>query len=470
MRQERKILRANVEGRGAVPIEELIALPFARWEHLRLEINKRHKELPNSPFATCGMCDQSIYITSRSFQGAHYPIFTHRKSQPVECAWYDEDAHVTPDDPRAAQYKGNQESKLHKDLCELVASQLQKDSRKLELTVGQYLRPQIEKRGHYPDVYVKLEGLGKYAFEVQLAKPFPLEISRREIFYDNEGLSLVWLFYGIVPVSDDLPQGFKDVIISHRGNCFLIDKWSMLASERLSQLVLRCYRRNDDGSYDRPKLILVGQLTKPERGLPFYEDRLTPGLLRLGKDARNDWWPCFRNRKRDGLMNGYGEKPFLDAIADLGRRTSLERAWREYPAKSDYSYIAFMDFIASVFSIARSANDDSDVNYVTAHKLQLGKQRGLVLQILNLKLSGDYFAPYATLLEEAVFRSPFHHLLNRPSLRDAITQCQKTTPQHDMSSPQGKAIAALFPEYYDLVVRQELSDLGTLPKWAKAPT
>jgi hypothetical protein len=129
-----------------------------------------------------------------------------------------------------------------------------------------------------------------------------------------------------------------------------------------------------------------------------------------------------------------------------------------------------MDFIASVFSIARSANDDSDVNYVTAHKLQLGKQRGLVLQILNLKLSGDYFAPYATLLEEAVFRSPFHHLLNRPSLRDAITQCQKTTPQHDMSSPQGKAIAALFPEYYDLVVRQELSDLGTLPKWAKAPT
>jgi competence CoiA-like predicted nuclease len=61
------------------------------------------------------------------------------------------------------------------------------------VTVDTYRRPSIAARGRYPDVYAEIDGLGKFAIEVQLSKPFAPEIVARHIHYEAEGVALLWV-------------------------------------------------------------------------------------------------------------------------------------------------------------------------------------------------------------------------------------------------------------------------------------
>lgn len=62
-RHQRTILIADFElPRGAVTIERLMAMPRARWEHLRSQINVRRREDRLRPLARCRICEGGIFI------------------------------------------------------------------------------------------------------------------------------------------------------------------------------------------------------------------------------------------------------------------------------------------------------------------------------------------------------------------------------------------------------------------------
>ena len=57
-------------------------------------------------------------------------------------------------------------------------------------------------------------------------------------------------------------------------------------------------------------------------------------------------------------------------------------------------------------------------------------------------------------------------LLEKPSLRRIIAEAQATDAQVKEDHPLWRAMARLFPEVLDGLVRAELDDLGQLPCWA----
>lgn len=212
--------------RGRITVGELMAMEPAVWEHLRSEINLRRTADPDRPLARCHYCQSSIYIRAQATRDGNVPMFVHFQGADPECPWF-AGKNVIPDDARAAQYRGHQECALHRWMCDMIASFLEMDPRLTKLSVDRYLKPQIEERGRYPDVYAELDGLGKFAFEVQLSKPFAFEIAARHRHYQAEGVSLIWVFRAL---DGELPQGFRDVITMQRGNAFLFDDAAFNAS------------------------------------------------------------------------------------------------------------------------------------------------------------------------------------------------------------------------------------------------
>ena len=256
---QRTIKSAIFSGnRGVVSIESLMALETHRWEHIRKAITDQWQSDSENPLAKCLLCNQPVFIRAQGGpNGSNLPVYRHFSEMQSDCPWHS-GKNLTPDNARAAQYGGHQESALHRALCNQIAALVGADIRRQDLAVDTYRRLTTEKRGLWPDVFVKLDGLGSFALEIQLSKPFLPEISNRTLKYNRADVSLLWIFYGIVPGVDELPQGFRDAVISQRGNLFILDELAIEESIKRNTLILQCYRRNLDETYKKPKLIALG--------------------------------------------------------------------------------------------------------------------------------------------------------------------------------------------------------------------
>jgi hypothetical protein len=146
--------------RGAITIETLMAMPQQQWEHLRGAITSQWKTDAENPLAKCLLCNQPVFIRAQHRRnGSTLPVYRHFSEGLIICPWHSGE-NMTPDNARAAQYEGRQESALHKALCNQVAELVGADARRQDLAVDTYRRLATEKRGLWPDVYVKLDGLG----------------------------------------------------------------------------------------------------------------------------------------------------------------------------------------------------------------------------------------------------------------------------------------------------------------------
>lgn len=90
-----------------------------------------------------------------------------------------------------------------------------------------------------------------------------------------------------------------------------------------------------------------------------------------------------------------------------------------------------------------------------------------VLQMLNSKLPSSDFRHCARLIKAFVGRTPLQPLLDVASLRKIVATAEGSEVQIESEHPLWLAMAHLFPEILDGMVRAELQDLKRLPKWAK---
>ncbi|RWX43373.1 hypothetical protein H206_02756, partial [Candidatus Electrothrix aarhusensis] len=270
---QRSVEAAIIENIGPVSIQELLAMPEDRWGMLRDRITDRHNG-KDGLSARCMWCNHPVYIKTSRIEDNIYPLFAHYSgSNPEECPWY-HGPNIKPDDARAAQYKGQQESKFHRLMCERIAEIVALDKRYLRHKVDNYLPPTNNPHGRYPDVYVEWDEIGPFVVEFQMSNTFQTEISARCKHYEDEGIPLLWILFGIDTIGT-IQQSFCDVIRRHRGNAFILDDAAITASQEQQTLVLSCFLDNGNG-LDQPKLIRFDQLTIPTSKLPFYEDRIVP--------------------------------------------------------------------------------------------------------------------------------------------------------------------------------------------------
>lgn len=457
---QRTIEIADLElPRGAVSIQQLMAMPRSVWDHLRSEITRRRQTDPAHPIARCRLCKGPIFIRAHFAGGEHAPVFAHYPESPTDCPWY-QGVNLKPDDARAAQYQGHQESALHRWLCETIAEVLGKDPRCQLVTVETYRRPAIAARGRFPDVYAELDGLGKFAIEVQLSKPFAPEIIARHLHYEAEGVALLWVFRELPP---ELPQGFHDVITLQRGNVFLFDDAALAASIAQGKLVLTALLETDRGGFLKPRQASLDDLDRSTGRAVFIEDRRSDRLLEYCRLGREKWWEAFREAPPSDFDFPFSEpcfhrawdsiKGFVPALSPWKRE-----CWSTQFMRGDQH---FAELAAILFSIARTAATAKDRVYVTRYTGE-----GALVAMLNAKLSSQFFAPYASLIETMLRAGPARDRLDRASLKTAFAKAAAMAEQVKSGHPVWAGAARLFPEVFDGLRRAELDDLGRLPGWA----
>lgn len=424
-RKPKRIVEAAIiDGIGIVTAADLLAMNEDRWGMLRDRITDARGGAEGLS-ARCMACNSSVYIRTARRGGVPQPLFQHYSDSDPNCPWY-HGRNSDPDQVRASQYQGRQESRFHRLMCEQIAELVQLDSRYIGHTIAEYLAPIENQHGRFPDIYVEWEDFGPFAVEFQMSGTFQTEVSARCKHYEREGIPIIWVLFGI-ETAVSLPQSFRDVIRRHRGNAFVVDVAAIEASREQSTLVLSCYTSVIDG-LSGPDLVRFDELSFPRSKLPFYKDQLVGPRLQEIEQLRRPW--------------------FL-ALNDWDRYSSLKGLDRDASV-----------LVAAAFSIVAHANGREE-NYL--------KTRQNLVAMLNSQLNegpsgrGGVISQYADLLRQLLRNTAMHTLLST-----AVGQhlSRATAEQKDESSPEWQLLRQLLPEALDPLFRDELIYLDALPSWA----
>ena len=325
-----------------------------------------------------------------------------------------------------------------------------------------YLRSEIHKRGRWPDVFADISGLGRFALEVQLSKPFAPEIAARHVHYDAEGITLVWIFNTL---EDPMPQGFHDVVAMQRGNAFVFDDEAEAASIERGTLVLKCFMENSQSGWRESRLIVLDDVQIGSGRFAFVEDCRSEALKQRCKMERSRWWNAMKlarqERPNSSEYSGHFEGVWSDMKAGIPGLWEWERDFWTERSNSARAHAAVL--YAILCSVAHSAAARRPILHITRFSGD-----GAVLSMLNSKLSGAEFKHCAGLIEAFVGATSLSELLEKASLRRFIAESKQAEPQLDQDHPLWRVMARLFPEVLDGLVRAELSDLGQLPDWASS--
>lgn len=453
--QARRMIRAVIlDGEDRMlTVDTLMEMPRKQWETLRNRLTDRRRGKANEVTARCVMCGHPVYIASRKLRFRSLPLFQHFRGGNPVCPWYQGETH-TPDAVRAAQYRGHQESEAHRRMCELVLSLAQRDPRHRRGEVNQYLPPTASSHGRYPDVYLEWDGMVPFAIELQLSNTFQTEISGRYLHYQREGIRLLWVLVAFETRAEHLPQSFRDVVNRHRGNAFVLDEHAAEASRAEGTLILSCFLLRDDESFDPPKLVRLDELTFPETGLAYFEDRIAlPILKRL--EAKRQVWRFILEEINCEWTHERLQAPMVQrAIGTAARllRSSL---------RTDITEAAsLLKLIAALFSIM------NDAAGAPANLLSHQPNTKAMLNSFLINRS-DNLAHCASIIEYFLARSAVSGLLSG-TVGEHIRRA-KDSLGGELAGPkswQWAACERLFPEIFDAQIRDHLRYWGALPTWA----
>lgn len=134
--QPRRIIEEVIfEALGPLSARDLLAMPRDGWESLRAGITD-HRNGKDGLVARCVACQGQIYITTSRGR----PLFADYQGSDPRCPWYS-GKNMHPNDARAAPYRGQQESEMHRSMCVLIAELAELDERCEETKVDEYLPP-----------------------------------------------------------------------------------------------------------------------------------------------------------------------------------------------------------------------------------------------------------------------------------------------------------------------------------------
>ncbi len=424
----RRIEEVIFDRLGPLSARALLAMTRDGWESLRAKITD-HRNGKDGLVARCLACDGEVYITTSHGR----PLFAHYQGSDPHCPWYTGKP-MRPDDVRAAQYQGQQESPAHRRICNLIAELAALDERCEVTKVDEYLPSTNGANGRYPDVLVHWRDFGRFVVEYQMSHTFQTEISERCIFYEAEGIPLLWVLSSFE--ADRVPQAVSDVVHRHRGNAFVLDQQSVAASREQKTLMLTCYLRNEAG-FDDPRIVRFDELAFPDSRLPYLEDRLIGKLLEDARQRRHPYLAALR---------AWGDRWDNLAIAELD----------QFVDRHSIDYL-----VASAFEIFTAAEDRPEV-FASRHANLKGT--------LNGYLSPGRLDPFAHILTKLIQNSSKRPILQGTvgvSLKRSVDGYNgRRVEQVSEDSPEWRLIRDLFPEALDPFKRQQLKDANALPPWA----
>ena len=241
----------------------LDTLSEAEWSELRAIATRTGKT--DNPLLRCGDCGKAVYGRESSKGRRH---FYHFGGDHSDCRWSGAVAgHVRSID--ATKFHGQQEGERHKELCRHVEEVLSLDpsARESGIHLARYTK-HPDGRYAFPDVYTDRWQGGPAAFEIQLATTHLPVIARREDFYEDAGVRLVWI---VGYQAEGLNRRtFRDIYMRNDGQILGMDSEVVTAAREARAPRFRLYR------------LLPGKVSNGF--LPHWRNRIVaPGRYRLGE-------------------------------------------------------------------------------------------------------------------------------------------------------------------------------------------
>lgn len=430
MTMRRIIQEVIFDDLGPLSIAALLKMQRPSWEALRAGITDQRSGKPGL-IARCLLCQGEVFV--RTAKGK--PLFAHYVGSDPSCPWFTGD-NKKPDEVRAEQYQGRQESEAHRRMCELIEELAKNDSRYVKSAVDAYRPPTASDFGRYPDVLIEWEGVGEFAVEYQMSHTFQTEVSQRCVHYEREGIPLLWVLSSFD--ASHIPQAVSDVVHRHRGNAFVMDQLAIEASRKEQTLIFSCYMVEGKG-YAAPALTRFDELTIPDTKLPYLEDRLAGPMLEEINARR---LPYFR------ALRGWGDRMENLEIEELSQFPKRQRIDR---------------LVAAAFSLVADAAGKPE-NFASDHPNTTG--------MMNTYQNSGSLAQYASLLMTLIQKTACQGALNgsvgEHLARSIKGHCKGDVEQAEQNSPEWLLLKELFPEALDPFVRRRLLDLGMLPAWASS--
>jgi DNA-directed RNA polymerase subunit RPC12/RpoP len=214
----------------------------------------------------CATCGEPVRILGTMHSRILY-YFQHAK-RGVNCPLTI--ARLSNDEINARRFHGQTEGERHKRIKRLLYASLQADAAFNDLAVERYWAPSADDgHGKRPDVQAT-RGATRYAFEAQLSSTSAMVISARNRFYRSEGAVVTWFTDHVPDV--EWRMYLKDLADVHRGNVFVVDEKTAVASMKAGRFLLRCH-------YTEPAWVDGKLSAKPlEKLVGFDELQVADGL------------------------------------------------------------------------------------------------------------------------------------------------------------------------------------------------
>ncbi len=220
----------------------------------------------------CAACKRPLYLSRRNHEEGNR-WFSHDRNSP-DCPW-SEGPRLSKDQFKAVQYRGQQEGPEHRRLKEFLALWLERTPDVTEVspekvTLGQVLKGEWKR----PDVQCLWRGQ-RIVFELQLSYEFLSHVIKRDDFYREERIFIIWVFRAI-----DLHRAtVTDEAFFNRRNLFVLDDAAIAQTIESGQLSLSGYHQTPQlaGAIIEDtwtnKLVTLDDLTFPTSNYrPFFSD------------------------------------------------------------------------------------------------------------------------------------------------------------------------------------------------------
>lgn len=316
--QQSVLLALDTESGKLISAEELLAMDeeaLRKLRRLSLSNIQRSGLSEDNPRLRCALCEGPVHISmwhtrlgNRWF--AHHGAVT-------QCP-YRTERRMSPEEQFAWQYQGQQEGVDHRYLKHFIADWAEREPDSREVWRDK-VRPSDLKPGEWkrPDVRAKV-GHREIVFEIQLSYTYLSEVLRRDAFYQQDGVHILWVFRRFEPHREVV----RDEFFHNHRNVFVLDEAAEQETVKRGRLTFRCYYQTPTLSGDTvtekwgSRYVNLDDLIFPEpASRPYYRDfdeaRLRLLRLRLLRSVLG--WGRHRRKKSDDLPTMYA---------------AVETAWR----------------------------------------------------------------------------------------------------------------------------------------------
>ncbi len=183
----------------------------------RYELEKAYQL--NMKLWVCPLCRQPVKIRGKrdGIKAMHFAHIADKLDCPIKTG-----KNYTKNQILRMKYNGQKESPTHFKLKNIIARSITKDKRFSDVKVDKRLTG-ICKDWRKPDVSAVFKGQ-KVVFELQLSTTFLNVIAERNLFYQNNGIYIIWIFDNNRKNVENMRFMEKDIFYPNNHNAFFISE------------------------------------------------------------------------------------------------------------------------------------------------------------------------------------------------------------------------------------------------------